>query len=339
MSKSILLVGSIPLASAEDVFRAVAQHVGPAVKRVPDGETGERSGWTVWQDQVMAKSPDIERTGSRDLHGIAYPTYAPKPGVEPERMEFGELGYAKTAKDSYLVFSRLRSEGINSQARFQVSLPTPLAVVQAFFWGSAALPQIWKAYERQLLKELDEIARFIPARDLSIQWDIAVEFHRIWEKPESELARQFPTDTLIEAIARISDHVPTDIELGWHFCYGDAGHKHFVEPQDTTIMTDIANRLIAATRRRLDWLHLPVPRERDDVAYFTGLAKMKLHKMTELYLGLIHLTDGLAGTKRRMAAADKVVFNYGIATECGFGRRVPETIPALLELHRAAAEI
>jgi hypothetical protein len=287
----------------------------------------------------MAKSPDVERAGSRDLHGIAYPTYAPKPGIAPERMEFGELGYAKAAKESYLVFSRLRSQEINSHARFQVSLPTPLAVVQAFFWGSAALPDIWKAYERQLLKELDEIVRFIPDRELSIQWDIAVEFHRIWEKPESDLARQFPTDTLIEAIARISDHVPRDVELGWHFCYGDAGHKHFVEPRDTAIMTDIANRLLVATRRRLDWLHLPVPRERDDVAYFTSLANMKLQKTTELYLGLIHLTDGLAGTRRRMAAADKVISNYGISTECGFGRRAPETIPALLELHRVAAQI
>jgi hypothetical protein len=104
-------------------------------------------------------------------------------------------------------------------------------------------------------------------------------------------------------------------------------------------MTDIANRLLVATRRRLDWLHLPVPRERDDVAYFTSLANMKLQKTTELYLGLIHLTDGLAGTRRRMAAADKVISNYGISTECGFGRRAPETIPALLELHRVAAQI
>jgi hypothetical protein len=36
------LVGSIPLASAEDVFKAVAAELGPLVARTPDGETGDR---------------------------------------------------------------------------------------------------------------------------------------------------------------------------------------------------------------------------------------------------------------------------------------------------------
>jgi hypothetical protein len=40
-----------------------------------------------------------------------------------------------------------------------------------------------------------------------------------------------------------------------------------------------------------------------------------------------------------MAAADKVVQDYGIATECGLGRRPAETIMALLKIHAQAAEI
>ncbi|MDF2120260.1 hypothetical protein PY365_32340 [Roseiarcaceae bacterium H3SJ34-1] len=339
MTKSVLLVGSVPLRSSEDVFREVSERVGPLLKRVPDGETGDRSAWTAWQGHVIEHAEGVVRSGVRDVHGIPYPTYALKPGLSEQDIRFGDLGYANAAISSYRDFVRLRSLGLNRHARFQVSLPTPLAVVQAFFWGSPALPDICQVYETALLGEVDRILAAMPHAGLSLQWDIAVEFHRIWEKPESDLARQFPTPVLIETIARLGDHIPDAVELGWHFCYGDAGHKHFVEPHDTRLMVDIANKLTGATKRTANWLHLPVPRERSDAAYFAPLADLKLNPGTELYLGLIHLTDGLEGTKRRMAAADRFVADYGIATECGFGRRPPETILALLDLYQAAAKL
>ena len=339
MTKSVLLVGSVPLRSSEDVFREVSTRIGPLLKRVPDGETGDRSAWTAWQGNVIEHAEGVVQAGVRDVHGIPYPTYALKPGLSAQDIKFGDLGYANAAIASYQDFVRLRSFGLNRPARFQVSLPTPLAVVQAFFWGSPALPDICQVYETALLGEVDRILAAVPNDDLGLQWDIAVEFHRIWEKPESELARQFPTDVLIETIARLSDHIPDAVELGWHFCYGDAGHKHFVEPRDTRLMVDIANKLTRATKRTANWLHLPVPRDRSDAAYFAPLAALQLSPETELYLGLIHLTDGLEGTRRRMSAADAVITGYGIATECGFGRRPPETILALLDLYQATAKL
>jgi hypothetical protein len=339
MAKPVLLVGSVPLRSSEEVFREVSERIGPILKRIPDGETGGRSAWTAWQEKVIARAEGIVRTGVRDVHGIAFPTYALNRGGSAQDVKFGDLGYANAAAASYGDFVRLRSQGANRQARFQVSLPTPLAVVQGFFWSSPALPEICQVYETAMLKEVDRILATIPNADLGIQWDIAVEFHRVWEKPESDLARQFPTPALIETIARLSDHIPAAVELGWHFCYGDAGHKHLVEPRDTQLMVEIANKLTIATARTANWLHLPVPRDRSDDAYFAPLTALKLNPKTELYLGLIHLTDGAAGARTRMSAADKVVANYGIATECGFGRRPPETILALLDLHRVAANL
>ena len=71
------------------------------------------------------------------------------------------------------------------------------------------------------------------------------------------------------------------------------------------------------------------PRDRDDDAYFAPLTDLKLHPETQLVLGLVHHTDGIEGTRKRMQAADKVVSGYGIATECGMGRRPPETIQEL----------
>jgi hypothetical protein len=66
---------------------------------------------------------------------------------------------------------------------------------------------------------------------------------------------------------------------------------------------------------------------------------LRLRPETELFLGLVHHSDGIAGTRKRMAAAAKVVTAFGIATECGLGRRPPETLPRLLRIHAEAADL
>ena len=65
---------------------------------------------------------------------------------------------------------------------------------------------------------------------------------------------------------------------------------------------------------------------------------LRLPARTELFLGLVHATDGIDGFRRRAATARQFAPAFGIATECGFGRRPLESIAALLELHRAAAD-
>src|SRR2546430_3323840 len=49
--------------------------------------------------------------------------------------------------------------------------------------------------------------------------------------------------------------------------------------------------------------HLPVPRDRTDPAYYAPLAALRLRPETELYLGLVHATDGVEGSARRMEVA------------------------------------
>ncbi len=102
-------------------------------------------------------------------------------------------------------------------------------------------------------------------------------------------------------------------------------------------MVDLANRLAAGVKRSIEWIHMPVPVERDDDAYFEPLKDLGLRPETKLFLGPIHDTDGVEGTRRRIATADKFVADYGIATECGFGRRPAETVGPLLDIHAAVA--
>ena len=124
--------------------------------------------------------------------------------------------------------------------------------------------------------------------------------------------------------------------MGFHLCYGDSGGKHFKEPADTSLLVKIANALAERSPRSIQWIHLPVPKERDDSAYYAPLKNLRLRPETRLFLGLVHPADGIEGTRRRMAMAQRFVADFGIATECGFGRRPPESIPELLRIHAEA---
>jgi len=163
----------------------------------------------------------------------------------------------------------------------------------------------------------------------------------IWDgQPQDQfpLVKAAPAD-IIARLTRISAAVPPDVELGFHLCYGDFRHRHFMNPRDLGVVTEISNRLSAAAPRPIDWIHLPVPIDRDDDAFFAPLEDLALGPATELYVGLIHFADGVEGAARRIGAARTHLARFGVATECGFGRRPPGTIAALLALHAQVADL
>ena len=325
------LVGSVPLSSAGEVFRAVSSILGDRLRRIPDGETGARTNWIGWQIGVFERHPAFNVVPPDPNEYVPSPHYRLRPGVSAQTLAFDNLGYADAALASYVEFKQLKQDGIvPPHCRFQVSLPTPLATVAAFV-VPADQAAVTPAYAARLLAEADAIAAGIPHDQLAIQWDVAVEFgilEGLWPAAFDD-----PKQAIVDRLVALGDHIPSDVEIGYHLCYGDAGHKHFKEPEDASTLVEIANAISDGVTRPLNWIHLPVPRNRTDEAYFAPLRALKLHPETELYLGLVHHTDGVAGTQRRIDTARQVVPRFGVATECGLGRRPSDTIPDLLRTH------
>jgi methionine synthase II (cobalamin-independent) len=222
-------------------------------------------------------------------------------------------------------------EGIvPSQLRFQVALPTAAAFLNAHLvYEHHAIVE--PVYRERLFSEVEEILSAIPHRDLAIQWDVSTEMGQ-WEGVRHA---HFPDVKagVVERLALHCQRVPRDVELGVHLCYGSYGGRHWKEPESTANMVEVHNRLAAKLERPIDYVHMPVPLDRADDAYFKPLAGLRLDSKTKLFLGLVHDTDGVEGTRKRIDAAAKYAGDFGIATECGFGRRPPETIPNLLRVH------
>ena len=321
------LVGSVRLANEEEVFRAIAAGLGTRARRYPDGETGERHYWIRWQKKIFENNPHLELAGQREGYRkdtAPLPYYRLRSAVAPSDLSFSGLGYADAAINSYKTFARLQNEGvIPAPVRLMVALPTPVAVITTFMLmeqRAAAEP----AYEHAMIGELERIIKALPSDKLAIQWDVC---HEILAADGA-----FPLhygDILagtFERLARMSKAIPDTAEFGIHLCYGDPEHKHIKEPADTATAVAFANGISQHVGRRIDWMHMPVPRDRSDDPYFAALKNLKLRPETQLVLGLVHFSDGFDGTMQRVRAAQKVVSAFGVATECGFGRRSADSI-------------
>jgi hypothetical protein len=343
MARDVHLVGSVPMANAREVFETVSRALGPRIRRLPDGETGERGDWITWLEPVFANNPALQKSGEFfrvHASGTGRERYTLKSGATPRDVRFENLFYADIAKDSYAEFKQLKEGGkIPAGVKFQVDLVPAHSVIWLFLVDTLHAP-LDPIYNDAVKREIDKIALAIPHQELAIQFDVAsAVFARLERNEASSYGRTKAEmqETFAKIVVDLGNRVPADVDLLYHLCYGDSNHRHVVEPTDMGDMVDFANHVAQQIERPLQLVHMPVPRNRDDDAYFAPLKGLALAPETELCLGLVHLTDGVEGSKRRLATARKFIEKFSIATECGFGRRDPRTIPELLRIHDEVA--
>jgi hypothetical protein len=348
MGNQLLLVGSIPLDTAEEVMRTFGGALGRYLPALPDGEIGERRSW-------VNRLCYLIFNGHADLETLRRPKpvdgreqllprtrdeawqFRVRPGVAQVR--FGNpgsrLGYARDAVSSYFVFRTLRDQGVfPKELRFQVSIPMVNSVVRPLYFPDVAdLDRVRPGFEESLAEELAVIYARIPHRDLAIQWDCAYETQAV-----SGGAPGYPSEGKIEThvapIARLSARVPPQVAVGFHFCFGTFGGWPSFSPKDLGPTVGLANACVAAVGRRVDWVHIPTL-DTTAEAFYAPLAKLQ-PAGARVYLGAIH---NMATLKARVDVARKYLPAFGLGAYCGFGRTPPEQLPGILKDHLAAAAL
>ncbi|KAK3933960.1 hypothetical protein QBC46DRAFT_429789 [Diplogelasinospora grovesii] len=313
--RGVHLVGSLPndrFPTVADVFSVVPKVLSRRLKRIPNGELGNRNLYITWQEAVFPNH-------------ILKRTVVQNGGTLPESSDTLELRdlkpvmYDDAAIASYRSFVEARAAGtIPADVRFQVSLPSPIEPLAAFVHESfqkAAAP----LYEKQLMLALERIQREIPPKDLAIQWDVAVTVALIESKrgrldnPLFTCCFDDPLRYNIKALGRMAAAVKPEVDMGFHLCYGDINHQHFVEPEDISVMVEISKGLLRQ-------IYMPVPKKRTDQGYFTPLTMLQLPPDTELFLSVLH-PDGLKNTIERIKSAQNAApKEFRVATECSLGR-------------------
>jgi hypothetical protein len=338
MTRPVFLVGSVPYEPAEVFERAGASLKGK-IARIPDGEL---KGWL-----PAADFPKMDGVTAGRGESISGPPFAKTvraaDGRDIGALKFDTLHYAPNAISSYAAFRAAKLAGkVEPEVRFQVSIPTPFTGL--ITWDYDQLRAVWPVYEKALLAEVAKIAAAIPPEDLAISWDCC-EFVMTLANPHAP--ETWSMQELAAGVGRCLDAVPAGAEAGLHLCYGGYNSAGTGDDpldrkiDDTGLMVDFFHAIRDAAHRPIDFLHMPVPRQREDDAYFKPLDRLEAGD-TELYLGLIYLEDGLDGTRRKVDAACRHVHGFGVAAACGLNNpgassRAGHT-QDMLDQHRLVAE-
>lgn len=330
--------GSVNLADARAVFTEITRRVPHGLRRLPDGETGERSNWILFQLQRFAESAQLVQSARSDhVDYDALPRFELAGGATALDVSWPDLGYAHAYQNSYETFRSLKNSGaIPADVRFQVQYPTPLASIASWIVPEQQMA-LEESYERALFADLSRLVASIPHDELAVQWDVAVEF--------GILERCLPADpsldraALVDRIARCAANVPADVPVGLHLCYGDLGHQHFTEPRSLELQVSVVNDVQSRLRRSLGWVSFTVPQNRADAPYFAPLEGLTASQTTEFAFGIVpyHPDEQAPGVTALQAAAIDAALGgertWSVSAECGMGRIEPDEVLRLLDLH------
>jgi hypothetical protein len=349
VSGKLLLVGSIPLDTPQEVFETFGAPLGEYLFSMPDGEVGPRRHWiSRVHYQVLAAHPELEvvQRPAPDEHGVErqFPRNASdswwfrvKDGVKQVR--FGDpgwrLGFARDAINSYFVFSVMKERGVlPSHLRFQVSIPMVNSVLPPrIFPNPEDLERIRPGYAAATRAEVAKIVEKIPHDQLAIQWDCSTEVQDAYGSiPGSPLEGAIERN--LGEVRALSPHIPAEVALGYHFCFGTLGGWPRFAPDDLGQAVKLANAVVAASGRRVDWVHIPVL-DRSDDAFFAPLRELE-PQAAQVYLGVIHNMERF---EQRIAAAGKYLSDFGLGAYCGFGRLPPSELAAIRSDHLRAVDI
>ncbi len=349
MSNELLLVGSLPVDTPKQAFEAVGAPLGKYLFAMPDGEPGPRRHWiSRVHYQVLAAHPELEivqRPGP-DENGVE--RLAPRSAADAwwfkvkegvKQVRFGDpgwrLGYARDALNSYFVFQTLKEKGVlPAHLRFQVSIPMVNSVLPPrIFPNQDDLAKIRPGYEAALRAELANIIARIPANELAIQWDCSTEIQDAYGGIPG-----YPLDGSIERnlaeVRNLVPQIPADVALGYHFCFGTLGGWPRFRPDDLGQAVKLANGFVAASDRKVDWIHLPIL-DRSDDAFFAPLKDLD-PRGARVYLGMIH---NMPGFTARLQTARKYLPEFGLGAYCGFGRLTTAQLPSLVSEHIEAVAL
>jgi hypothetical protein len=369
MAGELLLVGSIPLDTVEQVFRNVGGPLGPCLFSMPDGEVGDRRYWIdgiAYRvlnghpeiDTLRRPAPDengVENWRPRGIHDQFQ--FRVKPGVE--RVRFGDpgwrLGYTSAAVNAHFVLRQLKKEGVlPAHLRLQVCLPLAYSAVTSFFPDPADHPRIVPGMTAALRAEVLKMTELIAPEELAIQWDLAVENRYV----EAALAQQGRAaaerlaERLTQPAREIAPDIPATVALGYHACFGTLNGWPSRQPSDLTGSVLLLNAATASSERQVDFLHLPTLGSAED-AFLAPLRDLKTDG-ARVYLGAIHHLHDRAGLRRQLQTARHHLGEFGVAAPCGFGRAPerpgrlltdrgseppPDIVDVILKDHRQAEEL
>ncbi|MDN5861577.1 MAG: hypothetical protein L0H84_23495 [Pseudonocardia sp.] len=318
------LVGSMPGADAEEAMSLALEVLGPHLRTLPDGETGERFHWILHIESALRSHPDLEVAKEGDWSDYDKVTVLK---VRRGHRLLGanlDFGHARYAAESWPVFERLRAAAGRPELPFQVGIPGDLDMAM-FTLGPTGALRHRRAFTESTVATIRRIHEQL-GDQVVFQLEVPVELVLLARAPA--VAQPALAALLARGMVAVAAAAPAGARFGVHLCVGDMNHKAFGSMSDVSPLVRLAAAIVGRwpDGRPLEFVHAPfagadVPPSTDP-AFYGPLDGLRLPSGTRFVAGFAHEKQGIA---EQRAIRDRIEGHLrrrvDVAAACGLGRR------------------
>ena len=188
------------------------------------------------------------------------------------------------------------------------------------------------------MQALHRIQDNTPESDLTIQWDLPTEIAVLWYERGNTQDRFWKPyfspvkEHMFRRLNCLAAAVKPSVEMGYHLCFGDMNHTYFMQPQHTELLVEMANAVVQkiGPGHPVAYVHMSVPKDRLDEAYFEPLKRPDLYN-TKLIMGFVHAHDKAASKQRLEATQTVYPIILRVSTEYGLGGTPSDQLSSIPE--------
>ncbi len=328
------LVGSLPGATPSAAMTTALELLGPCLRTLPDGETGERRNWIISIIEGLRDHPDLEIRKEGDWSDYdKVPIFKIRKG---HRL-FGaslDFGHVDAVRASFPAFERARDAAARPDLVFQEGVPGDFDLAM-FTLGPVGALRHQRAFTEATLAEIRAVGE-ITGPETLFQIEVPAELVLLAKAPAAArpaLARLLARSTTTIALAS-----PAGTRFGVHLCLGDMNNRAFGTMSDVTPLVLLANEILRGwpADRPLEILHAPFSAADQpattDAAFYAPLSRLALPARVRFAAGFAHESQSLGDQLVIRELIETLLEReVAISAACGLGRRTESAGRAVLE--------
>jgi hypothetical protein len=328
------LVGSLPGSTAAEAMGTALGILGPHLRSLPDGETGERRNWILSIVESLRAHPDLELRREGDWSGY---NETPRFRVRRGHRLLGatlDLGHVVAVRESFPAFEEARAAAGREDLAFQQGVPSDLDLAM-FALGPLGALRYRRPFTEATLVEVREIAARTGPGTL-FQVEMPAELVLLARAPAP--ARPPLARLLARGVTQLAAGAPRGTRFAVHLCLGDMNNRAFGTMGDVGPVVLLANALVAAwpATRPLDLVHAPFSAAdrpaTTDPAFYLPLRRLRLPAGVRFAAGFVHEAQSPGDQRRVRTMVEEHLGRAAvISSACGLGRRSREDARAVLE--------
>ncbi len=328
------LVGSLPGPTAASAMSTALQILGPSLRSLPDGETGERRNWIISIIDGFRRHPDLELSKPGDWSDY---DKTPVMKIRKGHKLYGaalDLGHLDAVRSSFPDFEHTRAAAGRPDLAFQQGVPGDFDLAM-FTLGPVGALRSRRPFTEATLAEIRDV-KAITGADTLFQIEVPAELVLLAKAPAP--ARPMMARLFAKSITGLAAATPAGTRFGVHLCLGDMNNRAFATMTDVAPMVLLANAILRSwpEDRPLDILHAPFAAADQpattDGAFYAPLRELTLPDSVRFAAGFAHESQPLSDQLRIRSLIDDLLHReVAIAAACGMGRRSESDGRAVLE--------